>query len=620
MGCYSTRQTEILRLFCRLEHATAKDIANELKVSEKTIRNEIKEINRFSQEEIITPLKGRGFAIVSPEAVKKSIIDARGENTDRRLMLLKELLSVDEIDYYELADRYYISESTLDNDIQELNEDILCKYQAVIVRKNNRLYLNCREQVRRHIHTCLLMKEVEYHEFDLDMYDKYFVYSKADDLKKLLLDFARRNGLHFNDIELLTFLIHMGILIDSVKSGKSQDEFLTVGVEDERFYAEDLCCCIEKTYDLTLTEAERKYVALLLSARVGAQLAKEQRTSEMQNFISNILKEAAECYQIQLKDDENFKNNLLLHLLSLVDRARQGRQWKNPLGREIKEKFPFLYDISVFIVAGLQKQFHIILNEDEIGFITLHLMCLVEKMSKESFRIAVVDPMSCRSSSWYQERLEFCFPNEIMEVKCFSAFEPEQVKRFQPFFVLMTAPMKTDFEVPVLICSPLLAAPDIQKIAKCMEKVKNSQIRKEMMRLQFDSRLFFFEPQAESKEELIHFMCSRLVEYGYCDEKYEELVLERERIAPTSFGGLFAIPHPVKKEAFEPGVAIAVLKKPMDWSGQKVCLVFLFSLPKGNENLMKLYGGIVEMLDDEKVKKLFQKKTYKDFVEEFLKG
>ena len=42
--------------------------------------------------------------------------------------------------------------------------------------------------------------------------------------------------------------------------------------------------------------------------------------------------------------------------------------------------------------------------------------------------------------------------------------------------------------------------------------------------------------------------------------------------------------------------------------GQKVRLVFMFSLPKDNEDMMKLYGSIVERLDDKDgIKRLLQK-------------
>lgn len=76
----------------------------------------------------------------------------------------------------------------------------------------------------------------------------------------------------------------------------------------------------------------------------------------------------------------------------------------------------------------------------------------------------------------------------------------------------------------------------------------------------------------------------------------------------------------MKKEALRSGVAIAVLKKTMDWSGQKVRLVFMFSRRR-IEDMMKLYGSIVERLDDkDRIKRLLQKQNYEEFVEEFIKG
>ena len=615
---YSVRQKNIIKELIYREHATAGEIARTLQISEKTVRNEIKEINRLNGTELLFPVKGKGFQIDSRAANGMQI---EVDGYDRKRELLKEILVKGEVNCYELADHYYISESTLESDIQELNARILDRYQTGIVRKKNRLYLDCQEQLRRQIHTSLLMKEVENHEFNLDSYENSFLYSSPEDLKKILLDFSRENNLEFNDIELITFLIHIGILIDSVKSGNSGEEFSAAGGNMDVPYAEELCQCIEERYDLSLNETERRYVASLISIRSGGLLAGEERTMEVQQFIAWVLNEVEAAYNVSLKNDTGFKNNLLLHLLSLLERTQHGRQWENPMTIEIREEFPLLYDISVFMMSEFQKQFGVGLREDEIGFITLHLMCLAEKMNRECWRIAVIDPVSGRKTSYYQTRLEFCFPNEVIEAESFSIFELDAIRDFAPSFIIMTAGLKDEFGVPALLCSPLLLETDVRKIERCMKELKSERTRNQMLRLQFDERLFFYEPDVRDKNELIHLMCEELRRYGYCDEHYEELILERERIAPTSFGNLFAIPHPVKKEALRPGVAIAVLKRAMDWSGQKVRLVFMFSLPKENEDMMKLYGGIVERLDDkDRIKRLLQKETYGEFVEEFIKG
>lgn len=47
---------------------------------------------------------------------------------------------------------------------------------------------------------------------------------------------------------------------------------------------------------------------------------------------------------------------------------------------------------------------------------------------------------------------------------------------------------------------------------------------------------------------VIHFLSDKLVEKGYADKRFESLVLNREIMAPTAFGNLFAMPHPIKKK------------------------------------------------------------------------
>ncbi len=99
-------------------------------------------------------------------------------------------------------------------------------------------------------------------------------------------------------------------------------------------------------------------------------------------------------------------------------------------------------------------------------------MCLAEKMNRECWRIAVIDPVSGRNVSYYQTRLEFCFPNELIEVECFSLFELEIIRDFLPSFIIMTAGLQEKFDVPSLLCSPLLMETDIKKIERVHERIK----------------------------------------------------------------------------------------------------------------------------------------------------
>lgn len=620
MKC-STRQIDILKQFIRLESTTSANLSQVLKLSEKTIRNEIKEINREC-EGLILPIKGKGFVLKDKYRARELMVQGSdGETMSRQMMIFMHLLLNGIGDYYQMADQYYISESTLDNDVQVLNEDILKQYKTCIIRKNNQLLLECDEELRRKIYTYYLMNEIEKFNFNLANYNRYFEYSDMEDLKAFIIAFVKKNQLQFSDIEIISFIIHIAILIDRVKSGNDLKIFANICVKDDSEIVNDLCQSLEAHYDLHLVDPERMYVASLLSARMNARISKESRVKEMMKFIDDVLDEVASYYSVHLQDDVLFKNNLQVHLLALCERAAQNRRINNPLIRDIKANFPLLYDISVFISIKIQNHFHILMDEDEIGFITLHLMCSIKKIKIEQYRIAVVDPIGGRSTAYYRERLGNHFSHELMDVESFSLFELERIQTFNPSFIITTVQMKEGFEVPVLLCTPLFIDADIQRIQKCMDELKVKNRKSQLAISQFDPDLFFMGIDIKDKNELLHFMCSKLVEYGYCNEEYEELILERERIAPTCFGNLFAIPHPVKREAIKAGIAIAVLKHSINWSGRKVRLVFLFSLTQENENLMKLYESIVDMLDDaNKVKRLNQTTCYEEFIKEFIQS
>lgn len=64
----------------------------------------------------------------------------------------------------------------------------------------------------------------------------------------------------------------------------------------------------------------------------------------------------------------------------------------NPLIKELQKNFPVIYDMSVFIALKIQEFFSTQLYEDEIGYITLHLMGAIERLHtslhKNSFNLS----------------------------------------------------------------------------------------------------------------------------------------------------------------------------------------------------------------------------------------
>ncbi len=193
---------------------------------------------------------------------------------------------------------------------------------------------------------------------------------------------------------------------------------------------------------------------------------------------------------------------------------------------------------------------------------------------------------------------------------------------FDPQLIISTVHLNLNFESPVIYCSSLFNDEDIKHIAKKLEKLEEIDKKNKLPISQFDRKLFFPHARCKDKAEVISLLCNALVENGYCDEHYADLVWEREQIAATCFGNHFAIPHPVKKMAVRSGIAVATLEHPIEWSKdhKEVSLIFLFSLAENNTHVMQLFEVIIELLDDaRKVKRICACDSYEEFVQEFIK-
>ena len=142
-----------------------------------------------------------------------------------------------------------------------------------------------------------------------------------------------------------------------------------------------------------------------------------------------------------------------------------------------------------------------------------------------------------------------------------------------------------------------------------------------MFRTFLRKNCFFLKENFDSKEMVIHFLSDKLVEKGYADKRFESLVLNREIVAPTAYGNLFAMPHPIKKEGLENKIAVCSLNKSINWDDKKVRLIFLICLNKDSQesDFDELFDRIVNILDNpEKAEALIKEDNYLKFLNLFF--
>ena len=611
MVTLTERQNEIIKLLNQYHILSADKIAKMLNVSTKTIRNEIHKINSSLNLNYIISQKGTGYLINEQIQLEKEY--ASEQNI--QYLILKKILNHDFYNFYELADELFISESNLQRYIKRVNEIIQKRNSSIkICRQRNQLYLNGTETEKRQITTYFLMNELNQYNFNLSMYQSLFLRIDILELQKIITEFNNAHHLNLRDVEIISLVIHVALMLERVIRGNEIINEVDFVNDEYNHLSIQFANILQIRYEIKLNKSEIKYLSLLMAGKVPS--IEENDINEVKQFIQQLIIEINESFDVDLQQDSKFTDNFLIHLIGLKRRITNHTFLNNPLIKELQKNFPVIYDMSVFIALKIQEFFSTQLYEDEIGYITLHLMGAIERLHTSLHKkIVLIYPFGQAGYDYIVKKINHIHDLEI-EICCqLSMFDAFQIKEYQPDLVISFVHIEEKVGYPIYVCHNLLLEEDIENIYNILKG--NHTFKKNVF---FEKELFHIYNDIENKEDVIHRLCESLYYKGYVDQQYEGLVLAREQIAPTAYGSMFAIPHAVKKAGFATRIAVALLDKPIDWNQQKVRLVFLFCLTKErNEEFDLLFEKLVGLLDEsKKVKELLKCKKYEEFLELFL--
>lgn len=611
MVTLTERQNEIIKLLNQYHILSADKIAKMLNVSTKTIRNEIHKINSSLNLNYIISQKGTGYLINEQIQLEKEY--ASEQNI--QYLILKKILNHDFYNFYELADELFISESNLQRHIKKVNEIIQKRNSSIkICRQQNQLYLNGTETEKRQITTYFLMNELNQYNFNLSMYQSLFLRIDILELQKIITEFNNAHHLNLRDVEIISLVIHVALMLERVIRGNEIINEVDFVNDEYNHLSIQFANILQIRYEIKLNKSEIKYLSLLLAGKVPS--IEENDINEVKQFIQQLIIEINESFDVDLQQDSKFADNFLIHLIGLKRRITNHTFLNNPLIKELQKNFPVIYDMSVFIALKIQEFFSTQLYEDEIGYITLHLMGAIERLHTSLHKkIVLIYPFGQAGYDYIVKKINHIHDLEI-EICCqLSMFDAFQIKEYQPDLVISFVHIEEKVGYPIYVCHNLLLEEDIENIYNILKG--NHTFKKNVF---FEKELFHIYNDIENKEDVIHRLCESLYYKGYVDQQYEGLVLAREQIAPTAYGSMFAIPHAVKKAGFATRIAVALLDKPIDWNQQKVRLVFLFCLTKErNEEFDLLFEKLVGLLDEsKKVRELLKCKKYEEFLELFL--
>lgn len=609
----SERQRNIIELLSRSKiPITSKSLAEQFNVSTKTVRNDIKYINESSISICIHSKPGVGYLLSSGRYYSETQLNNPNYN---KFELLKRIIDDSSVDLYKVSDELYVSESTLVNWVNELNKVIMKNNPKLKIRRmENRLEITGTEKERRHVFNLFLDQELRKNKLSLDKYYDFFDFVNLNDLVANINQLHNDEKIKLNDFSTISFVLHIAVLLERVHN-KSYIDFKNTEAKNKDCvqYTNNLVKFIEEKYEMKLPTQEIIYIYHLYIGEL--KLADVDTNDDLKRIIENVLVNIKNTFYIDFSKDKELTRYLRTHIEGLMQRAAKGKFLINPLTNDIKSKYPFIYNISVYASLLIQNDLQFKFPDDEIAYIALHFLSSYEIIQDDkSKNVLFVSPYGVSEQRFIKSRLDK-IENYSINFKVISPLDKIESNLKDIDLVLSESEIAIKSNVKQYVFKKFLTDDDLKNIENIF-KVKRTGHEKMILEKFLDPKMFFTNLDLKNSDEVIRFLCKKLIEYKYVPENYTKLVLEREGVSSTAYSNNFAIPHAIQRVANKNVIAVCSLNKAIEWSGKRVRIILLLAFKSERTSDFENIFGEISMIFDEPnfVNRLSREHNYSDFL------
>jgi len=623
----NTRQQQIMKeLIGESKPITGERLGSIIKVTPRTIRNDIKDLNHLlvNSGATVLSLRSQGYLleIINQEDFNNFIFSSVEfvnnipvEPEDRVQYLMKKVLLMSNyLKVEDLADELYVSRSTLKNDLRDVKV-ILKKYNLNLDHKAKYgLILTGSERNIR-----FAMSEMLFNRSNLIMEKNHQSWLLPQDsleiINQTILEEISNFNFSLSDIALQNLAVHIAIACKRVKNQRYMEEreynFEDLITKKEYSIAKEIIRNIEIKLHLQFPQVEILYVAMHL---LGTRLLLNKGNSEILNSfdekivdtVNQLINQVEKQMNLGIKTDKELFTAIALHLKPAIHRFKNQMNVRNPILEAIKVNYPVAFEAAIKAGKIINESFEININEHEIGYIALHFGTAIEKrnLKKKPKRCLIVCTTGLGSSQLLLYKMMARFGNKLTFLGTTELHSLPNYRDDEVDFIVSTVPLPNTITIPHILINTLLGNSELSKIEQMMDEdfsIVDKYLKED---------LIYTNIPCNTYEEVIKYLGEELIRKGITEDGMVETVLEREKVASTSYGNLVAIPHPLEAKAPNTFWTIATIKKPIDWGKNKVQFVCLLHVAKKNkEDLKPMYETLVRLVDDSvRIQKLINAK------------
>ena len=605
---------------------SVESLAAKLDVSQKTIRNDIKELNcLLGGYACISNNKGtcklivfapKGFTEIRNKIYKQE--DLFNSSHTRMAYMFWQLMHAEE-PYLtdDLSEEMKVARTTTISDLNRLRKAIE-KYDLKIKGKANTGLALCGDEFKIRLFILENIYEQLYLNFPL-----------GQTIREKLYDFQER--LSMDALGFGFFYRFFVVMIQRIESGhtitKLEAKYEELYGSSAYMIVDEFLNEIEQVKGYQISKEERLFLSISVAGmRTPANTAEIEQKISISEGVADLIIEILDRIKAELNvtvvANELF-DDFVYHVFFMINRLKYGFHIYNPMVDDFKNKYSVAYKMAEIAKEVLEEREGIEMTEDEMGFLAAYfgVFLLEQEPEEKRCKIAIVCGSGKIIGRLIENQLKKIFDVEPEFEFFYGIFDEKRKDDFD--YIVTTTELHMDTKTPVVFMDEVFDREYIQRKFENMRYLSEAgrTIRKGIDSLfmnLLDETRFFVLDQESSYDENVDRMVRALTNQGELDAGFAQRVREREKYSTMVLDHNIAFPHiknMLPKLTLAMGVFPDMLK---DDKYGNIRIIILLGIPESMEDdtvLVRLYDDILSIgKKPDVIPKIQKMESYREFL------
>ncbi|MBQ1346990.1 MAG: PRD domain-containing protein, partial [Erysipelotrichaceae bacterium] len=544
------RLVQILRQ--KNDWMTSKELAKALDCSVRHIRYLISLIN--SESEIILS-SDKGYRTKAGKEKKLIESGIPADARQRQQFIIENVVVRNRIlDIDELLEDLAVSDATFKSELNTIRKD-LSPYKIFLKTKNNKLFSVANASDRAAFSSSVIRDELKNNSFSLENTQRFFTKVELSSLKQIILGVLARHEFYLDEYSLMTYIIHLALCIENHKVGdgsttayykeliQANNDDIIVMIVSEVFQE------LSKYYPgSSFTREDIFEASMLMTTRIIKRSTQNEKESldaivgkETAKLILKIVKDVNRVYSIDL-NNERFLFRFAIHVKNALIRAKTNLSITEGQFIDLQEGYPFIYLIARYIAYKIKEETGVILSDNELSYIVLHIGAILEEatMQKEKLACVVVAPDYYVIGKNLCNKITQSLGDIVMISSLITDYDKLKESLNGTDLVVTTYDIRFD-ELPVAHISPFPDRKDLEELRTFCYKqkeIRNHKILSDKIRRFTNEDLLYLDTEFKDYVETIDVLCDDLYEKGLVLKEFKDELYAHEKIAFSSYNNV----------------------------------------------------------------------------------